>query len=94
MSVCPICKNRFYKRVHNQKYCCIDCQKKAYSKNHNKAVKKHNSINYKIDYKPQPTIKPNQYIDDIVRECEAYNKEHGTRYTYGKFKVLKQLGKV
>ena len=94
MSVCPICKSRFYKRVHNQKYCSVDCQKKAYSKNHNKAVKKHNSNNFKIDYKPQKPIKPNQYIDDIVRECEVYNKLHGTKYTYGKFKILKQTGKV
>ena len=93
MSVCPICNKKFTKRVHNQKYCCIDCQKKAYSKSHNKAVKKHNSKNFKIDYKPQPTIKPNLTLDTLVRECEAYNKEHGTKYTYGKYKALKQMGK-
>ena len=73
MSVCPICKSRFYKRVHNQKYCGIDCQKKAYNQNHNKAVKK------------------TQTLDDLVRECEVYNKIHGTRLSYGQYIAMKRL---
>ena len=76
MSVCPICNKRFNKRVHNQKYCDVNCQQEAYKKNHNKAVKK------------------TQTLDDLVRECEVYNKLHGTRYSYGKYTALKRMGKV
>lgn len=94
MSVCPICNKRFNKRVHNQKYCDVNCQQEAYKKNHNKAVKKHNSKNFKIDYKPQPKVKKAQTLDDLVRECEVYNKLHGTRYSYGKYTALKRMGKV
>lgn len=94
MSVCILCGKLFTQNVHNQKYCSTKCSEIAYRISHNKAVKKYNSKDFKIDYKPQQTIKPNLTLDDLVRECEVYNKLHGTRYSYGKYTALKRMGKV
>lgn len=33
-------------------------------------------------------------IDDTIRKLDEYNKEHGTRLSYGKFKSLERMGKI
>lgn len=32
-------------------------------------------------------------VDKIAKECEEYNKVHGTHLTYGKYKELKRQNK-
>lgn len=32
-------------------------------------------------------------VDEIVKECEEYNKAHGTYLSYGKYKELKRRDK-
>ena len=33
-------------------------------------------------------------IDDTIKRLDAYNKEHGTSYFYGKFKMLERMEKI
>jgi hypothetical protein len=33
-------------------------------------------------------------IDKTIKKLDAYNKKHGTRLTYGKYKALERLGKL
>ena len=42
--------------------------------------------------KPKPT--PKKTLEEVVLDVEQYNKEHGTRLTYGKYKVLQRQGKI
>lgn len=37
---------------------------------------------------------PKSHLADVVHEIEVYNREHGTRLTYGKYKVLKDRGLI
>ena len=37
---------------------------------------------------------PKGNLDKKVREIEAYNKEHGTHYNYGKYMALKERGLI
>ena len=32
-------------------------------------------------------------IDETIKRTDAYNKEHGTHLSYGKFKALERMGK-
>lgn len=33
-------------------------------------------------------------IDDTIKRIDEYNKVHGTRFSYGKYKALERLGKI
>ena len=33
-------------------------------------------------------------IDRTIKKIDEYNKKHGTRLTYGKYKALERLGKL
>ena len=45
-----------------------------------------------LDRKPKPT--PKKTIEEVVLDVERYNKEHGTRLSYGKYKVLQMQGRI
>lgn len=45
-----------------------------------------------LDQKPKPT--PKKTLEEVVLDVEQYNKEHGTRLTYGKYKVLQRQGRI
>ena len=42
--------------------------------------------------KPKPT--PKKTLEEVVLDVEQYNKKHGTRLSYGKYKVLQMQGKI
>lgn len=74
---------------------CPICNKKFTKRVHNQKYCSNECCRkaFRPNCKPLPE-KQKLNIDELVRECEIYNKLHGTKYTYGKFKVLKQMGKV
>ncbi len=74
---------------------CPICNKKFTKRVHNQKYCSNECCRkaFRNSYKSKPK-KSSINIDDLVRECEVYNKLHGTRYTYGKYKALKQMGKV
>lgn len=73
---CVDCKQPFY-GGHNSKR-CPECQAKR--------TKEINKINYlKRRNKYNKSLKD---INEIVREVEAYNKEHNTLITYGKYVAM------
>ena len=37
---------------------------------------------------------PKSNLDKKIREIQAYNKEHGTHYSYGKYMALKERGLI
>lgn len=45
-----------------------------------------------LDQKPKPT--PKKTLEEVVLDVEQYNKEHGTRLTYGKYKALQMQGRI
>ena len=45
-----------------------------------------------LDQKPKPT--PKKTLEEVVLDVEQYNKQHGTRLTYGKYKVLQKQGRI
>lgn len=45
-----------------------------------------------LDQKPKPT--PKKTLEEVVLEVEQYNKKHGTRLSYGKYKVLQMQGRI
>lgn len=45
-----------------------------------------------LDQKPKPT--PKKTLEEVVFDVERYNKEHGTRLSYGKYKVLQMQGRI
>ena len=42
--------------------------------------------------KPKPT--PKKTLEEVVLEIERYNKEHGTRLSYGQYKALQRQGRL
>lgn len=38
--------------------------------------------------------KTKETIDEIIKRVDEYNKEHGTRLSYGKFLALERMGKL
>lgn len=47
-----------------------------------------------LDQKPKPTSTPKKTLEEVVLDVEQYNKEHGTRLSYGKYKVLQMQGRI
>ena len=45
-----------------------------------------------LDQKPKPT--PKKTLEEVVLEIEQYNKQHGTRLSYGQYKVLQRQGRL
>ena len=45
-----------------------------------------------LDQKPKPT--PKKTLEEVVLEIERYNKEHGTRLSYGQYKALQRQGRL
>lgn len=46
----------------------------------------------KLDQKPKPT--PKKTLEEVVLDVEQYNKQHGTRLSYGQYKVLQRQGRI
>jgi hypothetical protein len=47
-----------------------------------------------VKRKPRIYAEPSQTIDEILAEMREYNKEHGTRLTYGKYVAYKAIGRI
>ena len=47
-----------------------------------------------IKRKRRRFVEPKQTIDEILAEMRAYNEEHGTRLSYGKFVAYKAIGRI
>ena len=45
-----------------------------------------------LDQKPKLT--PKKTLEEVVLDVEQYNKQHGTRLSYGKYKVLQWQGRI
>lgn len=45
-----------------------------------------------LDQKPKPT--PKKTLEEVVLDVEQYNKQHGTRLSYGQYKVLQRQGRI
>lgn len=79
VKICDNCKRKFVARSANAVY-CEDCRKKAKQIRIAKAKAK----------KPYYT-RSKKSLYEIIREMEAYNREHNTHLTYGQY-VLKIEG--
>ena len=70
---CADCKQPFYGGSNSKR--CPECQAKRTKEQQKiKYLKRRNKYNKSL-----------KDINEIVREVEAYNKEHNTRLTYGKY---------
>lgn len=80
---CEICGSEIHSTGKKRIIKCEICLKRERSK---RARKNTNS--------PYRKYKNNTELQNEVHEIEEYNRMHGTDYTYGKFKLLKFLGKI
>lgn len=90
--ICSNCSRPFYIPDNERQYkMCGDCReyiRKAYQRRKER-----------VTVKRAPARKPRRKptTDKLilkVREIEDYNKAHGTRYSYGKYMALKQIGVI
>lgn len=87
MSICPICQKDFKKSHHNQQYCSKECSGIAIKHNHKRYCDKV----FKSKNEQKQPSKKSQHLDAMVRDCEVYNKIHGTRLSYGQYIAMKRL---
>lgn len=85
--ICPVCLFTYQPHMHNQKFCndCLE-HRKSDVKKYRLKLKQEADQKYKDIYFGQ------RGIHNIVAEIEAYNKKHGTWYTYGKYVQAKTYG--
>lgn len=79
--VCPICLGMYTPRAKKQKY-CDECSKN-----------RRYEIRLYVEGKLRPIGKDgNDKLHAMNAEIEAYNKKHGTCFTYGKYIQYKNAG--
>jgi predicted nucleic acid-binding Zn-ribbon protein len=78
---CIDCGENFYS-ISTQVLRCPECRAK-YKKEYEKIYKKENPRRKKR--KISRGMPPSKSISQVLRELEAYNKEHGTWLSYGQY---------
>ena len=81
---CEICGAKFKVRGNNHKI-CSKCNKEAYRRWNEQ--RKQKMIAEDLYNKPD-------HLAEKVKEINKYNKEHGTKYSYGMYKAMERLGKL
>ena len=81
---CEICGKNFKASGNNHKT-CSDCKRIAYRRWNKKRKQKQVAEN--LYNKPD-------HLAEKVKEINKYNKEHGTKYSYGMYKAMERLGKL
>ena len=87
---CKVCGQVFLTKSNNALY-CVDCR---YKTNKERSQKWRDGT--KTDYKKEK-FKKNYHsktLDETLADIREYNKKHGTRLSYGQYKVLQHFGKV
>lgn len=78
---CIDCGKTFKAHANNAKRCDECKQELAREKaREQNALRKRENL-----YKKARKTKPKKTLSEIMRELEAYNKEHGTHLTYGQY---------
>lgn len=82
--ICPNCFSTFVPRNGHQKYCddCRDYRREEIEQD------------MKRRRRAQAARKRQEAISDMCEEIEEYNREHGTRLSYGKYDGLKRTGRL
>lgn len=95
MHLCLNCKTPFVPPFGRKcYYCCDECRQEARRKQHLKANERYNQQCKSVKTKPTRKKSSPKSLDETVREIEQYNRQHGTRLTYGDWQTLKHFGKV
>ena len=81
---CEICGAKFKARGNNHKI-CADCGKIANRRWNEQRKQKMTAED--LYNKPD-------HLAEKVKEINKYNKEHGTKYSYGMYKAMERLGKL
>ena len=88
--ICIICGKKYIPRSSSQKCCSSAC-----SAINNRELRKSWHTEQKSwaeqkAEKPKPAVK-SKSLKAIVKELAQYNKEHGTRLTYGQYVLKKEM---
>ena len=96
MNICLNCKSEYIARYPNQRYCSEKCSKEARRKSKIEKQKEYNKAFISPHRQQNANSKRNKIssLDETVRKIEEYNKEHGTRLSYGDWQVKKFFGEV
>lgn len=91
-----------YKRLYEerkQKGLCVYCGMPTESGLYCPECKEKEKIRHQKAYQKrkaeeQAKKRTDETMQQIVNDIERYNSEHGTRYSYGQYMAMKEMGKI